>query len=219
VTLSTINSNPPSAAELHIQAVRGFNRFYTRRIGVLDPYLGSGLSLTEVRVLYELAHRDQPTATELGHDLGLDAGYVSRILRRFETKNWLARVPSPADARQSLLALTNVGRQAFAPLQQKSRDEAAALLAPLADSDRHQLIDAMGRVQRLLDPTSPKGQAPVALLRAPQPGDMGGWSSSMAKSMPASTDGTPSSRRWWRTSWRSLCGSISPAGSAAGWPS
>ncbi len=173
MTLSTINSNPPSAAELHIQAVRGFNRFYTRRIGVLDPYLGSGLSLTEVRVLYELAHRDQPTATELGHDLGLDAGYVSRILRRFETKNWLARVPSPADARQSLLALTNVGRQAFAPLQQKSRDEAAALLAPLADSDRHQLIDAMGRVQRLLDPASPKGQTLVALLRDPQPGDMG----------------------------------------------
>ena len=164
----------PAAAESnHIKALRGFNRFYTRRIGVLNPYLGSELSLTEVRVLYELAHRDQPTATELALDLALDTGYLSRILRRFETKGWIARVPSPADARQSLLALTPAGHKAFAPLQQKSRDEAAALLAPLSVRDRHQLIEAMDRVQRLLDPTSASGKPPVALLRAPQPGDMG----------------------------------------------
>jgi len=162
-----------STADQHVQALRGFNRFYTRRIGVLNPYLGSELSLTEVRVLYELAHRDQPTATELAQDLALDAGYLSRILRRFEAKHWLARVPSPADARQSLLALTPAGHKAFAPLQQKSRDEAADLLAPLAEGDRHQLIAAMEKVQRLLDPTSAKGKTPVALLRDPQPGDMG----------------------------------------------
>lgn len=168
-----MNSDTPPVADLHVNAVRGFNRFYTRHIGVLAPYLGSELSLTEVRVLYELAHRDQPTATELGHDLGLDAGYLSRILRRFEGQKWIARAPSLSDARQSLLALTPAGRKAFAPLQQQSRDEAAALLAPLADSARHLLVDAMKRVQRLLEPASLKGQTPMALLRDSQPGDMG----------------------------------------------
>src|SRR5947199_7476250 len=116
----------------HVKAVRGFNRFYTSRIGVLDPYLGSEFSLTEVRVLYELAHRDQPTASELVRDMRLDAGYLSRILRRFESQKWLQRMPSPADGRQSLLKLTQRGHDVFAPLQQKSRDEAAALLAPFA---------------------------------------------------------------------------------------
>src|SRR3569832_1515367 len=114
-------SVPVPAAQ--VKAVRGFNRFYTSRIGVLDPYLGSEFSLTEVRVLYELAHRDQPTASELVRDMRLDAGYLSRILRRFESKGWLDRTPSPADARQSLLQMTQRGPDVFAPLQQQSRDE------------------------------------------------------------------------------------------------
>lgn len=168
-----MSTHPPAATKSHIEAVRGFNRFYTRRIGVLDPYLGSELSLTEVRVLYELAHRDQPTATELGRDLGLDTGYLSRILRRFEAKHWLARVPSIADARQSLLALTAAGHAAFAPLQQKSRAEAAALLAPLAGSERQQLIAAMERVQQLLEPARRQSPTQSILLRDPQAGDMG----------------------------------------------
>lgn len=168
-----MSEKTPSSIDLHVKALRGFNRFYTRRIGVLNPYLGSDLSLTEVRVLYELAHRDQPTASELAQDLALDAGYLSRILRRFEAKHWLERVPSPADARQSLLALTPAGHKAFAPLQQKSCDEAADLLAPLVDSDRHQLIAAMDRVQRLLAPAGGRGKPPVAVLRDPLPGDMG----------------------------------------------
>jgi DNA-binding MarR family transcriptional regulator/N-acetylglutamate synthase-like GNAT family acetyltransferase len=155
-----------------VKALRGFNRFYTTRIGVLDPYLASDFSLTEVRVLYELAHRDQPTATELARDLRLDAGYLSRILRRFESKHWLQRVPSPEDARQSLLRLTQKGHDVFAPLQQKSRDEAADLLAPLAPGERERLIDAMARVQRLLDrDTAPKAR--TAILRDPKPGDFG----------------------------------------------
>ena len=137
-------------AQAQVNAVRGFNRFYTQRIGVLAPYLGSDLTLTDVRVLYELAHRKHLTASELVRDLVLDAGYLSRILRRFEDNGWLARTASPADARQSLLELTEAGHQAFAPLQQKSRDEAAALLAPLRPADRGHVSEAMHAKQRLL---------------------------------------------------------------------
>jgi DNA-binding MarR family transcriptional regulator/GNAT superfamily N-acetyltransferase len=162
-------ASPVSAAQ--VKAVRGFNRFYTQRIGVLMPYLGSELTLTEVRVLYELAHRQQPTASELARDLLLDAGYLSRILRRFEGQGWLARSPSPADARQSLLQLSEAGHQAFAPLQQRSRDEAAALLAPLPEADRKRVIESMKVVHRLLDAADAPTPAPV--LRDPRPGDMG----------------------------------------------
>ncbi|MEO7127951.1 MAG: bifunctional helix-turn-helix transcriptional regulator/GNAT family N-acetyltransferase, partial [Rhodoferax sp.] len=103
----------------------------------------------------------------------LDAGYLSRILRRFEGKGWLARVPSPADARQSLLQLTDAGHQAFAPLQQTSRDEAAALLGALPLESRRQLIDSMATVQRLLGADVPGPATRIAVLRDPQPGDMG----------------------------------------------
>ncbi|MBC7434448.1 MAG: MarR family transcriptional regulator [Bdellovibrionales bacterium] len=157
----------------HVKALRSFNRFYTQRIGVLAPSLASEFSLTEVRVLYELAHRDQPTATELAQDLALDGGYLSRILRRFEGKKWLARAPSPADARQSLLQLTAAGHVAFAPLQQKSREEAAGLLAPLADSGRRQVVNALASVHRLLDPAAAPPATRTALLRDLKPGDLG----------------------------------------------
>lgn len=163
-------SSPVPASQ--VKAVRAFNRFYTQRIGVLDPYLASEFSLTEVRVLYELAHRDQPTASELGRDLALDAGYVSRILRRFESRGWLARVASPADARQSLLRLTEAGHAAFAPLQQKSRDEAAALLDALEPAQRARAIEAMDTLQQLLDPAAPR-KARTVVLRDPGPGDLG----------------------------------------------
>lgn len=164
---------PAAAATAHIKAVRSFNRFYTQRIGVLDPYLGSEFSLTEVRVLYELAHRDQPTATELGRDLSLDAGYLSRILRRFESKGWVARMRSPADARQSLLRLTEAGHAVFAPLQQQSRDEAAALLAALAPDNQRKVVGAMATVQRLLVSDTEPAPTRTVLLRDPGPGDMG----------------------------------------------
>ena len=143
-----MNNPAASVATGQIKAIRGFNRFYTQRIGVLSNYLGGDLSLTEVRVLYDLAHRQRPTATELARDLALDAGYLSRILRRFETRGWLARKPSPADARQSLLQLTDEGHAVFAPLQQKSRDEAANLLESLPAPARGNLIDAMRTVQQ-----------------------------------------------------------------------
>ena len=171
--MSGMNLSYSPVAPDQVKAVRDFNRFYTQRIGVLDPYLGSDLSLTEVRVLYELAHRDQPTATELGHDLALDAGYLSRILRRFESKGWLARVPSVADARQSLLALTEAGHLVFAPLQQQSSDEAAALLAALDPGEQQKLVNAMGTVQRLLAPAAAPVPTRTIVLRDPKPGDMG----------------------------------------------
>jgi DNA-binding MarR family transcriptional regulator/GNAT superfamily N-acetyltransferase len=162
---------PIPVAPEAVKAVRRFNRFFTRRIGVLDPYLGSALSLTDVRVLYELAHRPGVVARDLMHDLGLDAGYLSRILKRFEAAGWLTRSPSPVDARQSLLALTETGHAAFAPLQQRSRDEAAALLQPLPPGPRQQLVDAMARVEALLAGTPTATRQVV--LRDPVPGDIG----------------------------------------------
>jgi len=158
-----------------VKAVRQFNRFYTRRIGVLDPYLGGDMSLTDVRVLYELAHRDTPTASEIGKALHLDGGYLSRILRRFEAQGWLTREPHARDARQSLMRLTEAGHQAFAPLQQRSREEAATLLAPLAAPERRRLIDAMQTVRTLLESPAAHAHAKprTALLREPGPGDIG----------------------------------------------
>jgi len=156
-----------------VKAVRRFNRFFTRQAGVLEPYLGGALPLTEVRVLYELAHRDALVATDLARELGLDGGYLSRILKRFEAEGWIVRSPSPRDARQSLLTLTEAGHAAFAPLQQKSREEAAALLAPLPPREREQVVEAMGRIERLLDPTAPRAPTRTVVLRDPKPGDMG----------------------------------------------
>lgn len=162
----------PGVPAAQVEAVRAFNRFYTRRVGVLDPSLGSDLSLTEVRVLCELARRELPTAGELRRDLGLDAGYLSRILGRFETRGWIRRDPSPTDRRQTLLRLTAAGQRAFAPLQQRSRSEAAGLLAPLAPAQRQELLAAMDTMQRTLEPGRPAA-APAVLLRDPGPGDLG----------------------------------------------
>jgi DNA-binding MarR family transcriptional regulator/GNAT superfamily N-acetyltransferase len=161
----------PAAA---VKALRRFNRFYTRRIGALDPYLGSALSLTEVRVMYELAHSETPVASEIGRDLGLDAGYMSRILRRFEAEAWLQREPHARDARQSVLRLTAAGHAAFAPLQQRSRDEAAALLAPLPPAQQQRLVQALETVQALLNPADAVAERPqTVVLRDPVPGDIG----------------------------------------------
>lgn len=158
-----------------VAAVRAFNRFYTRQIGVLGAhYLDSDFSLTDLRVLYELAHRETATAADIGRDLGLDAGYLSRILRRFETRRYLTRSPSPADARQSLLRLTPRGRAAFKPNDDKARGLVEALLGRLPDSGQQRLVDAMATITGLLDARQPADErAAPYLLRPHQPGDMG----------------------------------------------
>ena len=158
-------------ARAQVKAVRAFNRFYTQRIGVLRRYLDSDFTLAEVRVLYELAHRPPLAARDLVRDLELDAGYLSRILRRFEERGWLLREAAPGDARQSLLRLTEAGYAAFAPLQQRSRDEAAALLAEVPRTQRPRLIQALDTVHRLLDP--PPATRRKVVLRDPAPGDLG----------------------------------------------
>jgi DNA-binding MarR family transcriptional regulator/GNAT superfamily N-acetyltransferase len=155
----------------HVKAVRAFNRFYTQRIGVLKRYLDTDFTLTEVRVLYELAHRPPLAARDLVRDLELDAGYLSRILRRFEHQGWIARETAPHDGRQSLLRLTEAGYATFAPLQQKSRDETAALLAAVQPAARPRLISALTTVHRLLAPADAAERR--VILRPPQPGDLG----------------------------------------------
>jgi DNA-binding MarR family transcriptional regulator/GNAT superfamily N-acetyltransferase len=156
----------------HVDAVRRFTRFYTRRIGVLhEGLLGSPFSLAEGRVLYEVAQRTGVTATELGKDLGLDAGYLSRILRGFEDKGLIARRPSERDGRQSLLSLTPAGREAFAAIDSRSREEVSGLIAPLADTERARLVAALRTIEDLLAPDS--ARKPAYTLRPHRPGDMG----------------------------------------------
>jgi DNA-binding MarR family transcriptional regulator/GNAT superfamily N-acetyltransferase len=154
-----------------IDTVRRFNRFYTRRIGVLhDGLLGSPYSLAEARVLYEIAHRDGPTAAELGRSLSLDAGYLSRLVRRLERAGVVARTRSATDSRRNHLALTARGRRAFAMLNSRSNEEVAALLGALPDAAQGRLVAALETVEAVLDERS--RPAPY-LLRTHQPGDMG----------------------------------------------
>ena len=157
-------------SDSEIGAVRGFNRFYTRKLGVLDQHLGqSPFSLSEARVLYELAHRDEPAAKEIGIELGLDPGYLSRIVQKFEDDGLITRKPLPADRRQYRLGLTAKGRQTFAKLNRRSNDEIATMLAGLAAGDRARLTAAMSAIESLLGDQ----KAQPAILRDPRPGDMG----------------------------------------------
>ena len=158
--------------EGRIAAVRRFTRFYTQRLGVLNEgLLLSPFSLAQGRVLYELANRAQPTASELGKELGLDAGYLSRILRAFERQKLLQRAVSKSDGRQQLLTITDKGRKTFAPLNARSREQIGAMLAPLSASEQESLVDAMRAVERLMGARR-ESRAPY-VLRPPAPGDMG----------------------------------------------
>jgi DNA-binding MarR family transcriptional regulator/GNAT superfamily N-acetyltransferase len=155
-----------------IEAVRRFNRFYTQKIGVLQKQLlKSPFSLTEARVLYELAHREKPTAAELGNELGLDAGYLSRILRGFEERGLIEKQPSEEDGRRSVLLLTPQGRDAFASINTRSYSEIQELLGALSPADQGRLVEAMRTIEELLG-ARPVRKVPY-ILRPHQPGDMG----------------------------------------------
>ena len=157
--------------EQRIAAVRRFSRFYTRQLGLLQESLvHTRFSLTEARVFYELAHREQVTASALAADLDLDHGYLSRILRRFGEEGLLKKARAPADGRQSLLTITAKGRKAFAPLNQGSHDQVAELLGGLSEGEQARVVGAMATVECMLgDPVEPQ----VVLLRPHRPGDMG----------------------------------------------
>jgi DNA-binding MarR family transcriptional regulator/GNAT superfamily N-acetyltransferase len=161
-----------SVVQDHVAAVRRFNRFYTQHLGVLqEDWLDTPFSLTEARVLYELSRRKQATASEIGAALGLDAGYLSRLLRSFETKKLIDRKPSPDDARQSFLALTTKGRAAFKPLEKHTLDQVGGTLKKLPPGERQRLVAAMGTIEHLLG--AKIDDTPPYILRAPRHGDFG----------------------------------------------
>jgi DNA-binding MarR family transcriptional regulator/GNAT superfamily N-acetyltransferase len=164
--------------DARVDEVRRFNRFYTQKIGVLEEgLLRSRFSLTEVRVLWELANGRAFTATALGQTLGLDAGYLSRILAGFERRKLIRRAPNAEDRRQSWLTLTAAGEKAFEPLDTGARKQVAALLEPLKPRQRERLVEAMRAIEELLGgelPTAAANRTNVpAVLRELRPGDLG----------------------------------------------
>jgi DNA-binding MarR family transcriptional regulator/ribosomal protein S18 acetylase RimI-like enzyme len=156
-----------------IAAVRRFNRFYTRLVGALDEgHLDSPFSLTEVRLLFELAHRDAPTASELVADLGLDPGYVSRMLQRFQRKRLVTRRRSERDGRESLISLTPAGRTAFRQLDAQASAAIHRVLGELDERAQERLVASMHVVARLLGDEA-EAEGPAYILRPPRAGDLG----------------------------------------------
>ena len=161
-----------AATEERIKSIRSFNRFFTRQIGVLrEGLLHSPYSLTESRILFELGQRDRLTASTLGRELGLDAGYLSRLLARLEQQGLLEKMRPEHDGRQRLLHLTEEGQKAFALLNQRSRDEIAEMLNGLSEEDQQQLLKAMNTIEGVFT-TGLKFSEPF-YLRSHEPGDMG----------------------------------------------
>ncbi len=155
-----------------IETVRRFNRFYTKQIGVLDEgLLESPFSLTEARVIYELANREKAAATELVNELGLDAGYLSRMLRVFEKRKLIEKSVSEKDARQSVLKLTKQGRKEFENLNRLSRNQIEEILNDLSPAEQNRLLAAMKIIEKLLGTTTQENFSYI--LRTPQPGDYG----------------------------------------------
>lgn len=168
--MKTDRQDPRRVAQ-NVSAVRRFNRFYTRQIGVLrKTYLGSPYSLAEMRVIYEIASGAR-TASDIGRTLDLDAGYLSRVLRNFEKAGLISRKPSPDDARQSHLALTAKGAKTYAPYEKLSQDNVAAMLATLAPAEQAKLTQAMATIESLL--SAPRAAKSSIVLRAPRHGDFG----------------------------------------------
>jgi DNA-binding MarR family transcriptional regulator/N-acetylglutamate synthase-like GNAT family acetyltransferase len=163
---------PDQIMAQQVATVRRFNRFYTKQIGVLtDGFLDSPFSLAEARVIYELAQHETATATELISELGLDPGYLSRIVRGFKKHDLVDTQPSPQDGRQRLLSLTDAGQEAFAKLNGRSARDIEAMLNELTAEDQGRLVIAMNTIEELLG-SQPEHKVPY-ILRPPQPGDMG----------------------------------------------
>jgi DNA-binding MarR family transcriptional regulator/GNAT superfamily N-acetyltransferase len=161
-----------TALEPRVAALRRFNRFYTQRLGMLqDGWMNSSFSLAEARVLYELTQRHQPTASELAKDLGLDAGYLSRILRGFEGRGLIVKQASATDGRQNLLSITAKGRRLFAPLEARTNEEVRTTLDSLPAGAQARLLESMRTIESVLG-ERPAAEAPY-LLRPPRAGDMG----------------------------------------------
>lgn len=165
------NSSEAAICE-QVEAVRRFNRFYTRQIGLLqEGFLRSPFSLTEVRVLYELAHHEQTTATHLAQELSLDAGYLSRLLQSFRRRELISTRRSDADRRQTILSLSEKGERAFAKLNATQHRDIERLLEGLSAEDRTRLVSAMRSVEELLG-APPEHKVPY-ILRPHHSGDMG----------------------------------------------
>lgn len=152
--------------------VRAFNRFYTRLIGLLHQgVLDSSYSLTEVRVLFELDRAGRMEAGDLRRLLGLDAGYLSRMLGRFEGDGLVVRERSAADARRQVVELTGEGRVRFAGFDERAAEEVRELLAGVTDEDRGRLVASMATIEEILG-RAPKTDRPY-VIRPPRPGDLG----------------------------------------------
>jgi DNA-binding MarR family transcriptional regulator/N-acetylglutamate synthase-like GNAT family acetyltransferase len=163
---------PKEDPRTRIDAIRRFNRFFTRRIGVLrEGLLHTPYSLTEARILFEIANHDDLTASDLSRELGLDPGYLSRILAGLERRDLIEKTPSESDARRRLLTLTSEGRDAFSLLDARSREEVAEMLGELCEEEQRRLLEAMRTIERILD----KGfkYSEPFILRTHEPGDMG----------------------------------------------
>jgi DNA-binding MarR family transcriptional regulator/N-acetylglutamate synthase-like GNAT family acetyltransferase len=159
-----------------VATVRQFNRFYTKQVGVLqEGFLDSPFSLTEVRVLYELAYRDKPTASELSKELALDAGHLSRTLHSFEKRGLVRREASASDGRQSLLTLSARGWKVLGPLEARSNAQVEKLLGRLSTPQRKRLAEAMHVIEDVLGDGGEREQASATpyVLRPPQGGDLG----------------------------------------------
>jgi DNA-binding MarR family transcriptional regulator/GNAT superfamily N-acetyltransferase len=167
-------------SDREISAVRAFNRFYTRKLGLIEPkLLHSPFTLQEARIMYEIAHRSACTATDLTRDLGLDPGFLSRTLQALQRRQIVTRRPSKDDGRVNELSLTAKGRTAQAELERRTREEVGSLLAALDDNQRAAVVQAMTTIERTLERPTEKPAA--FLLRSHRPGDIGWVISSQAK--------------------------------------
>lgn len=167
---------PKDDLETMVEAVRRFNRFFTRRIGVLrEGLLHTTYSLTEARILLEVAHREASTATDLSRELGLDPGYLSRILSGLEQRGLIEKLPSESDGRKRIIALTPAGGEVFSLLEARSREEVGEMLGDLSQGGRRRLLDAMKTIEGVLGEDSAKGFkfSEPFFLRQHEPGDMG----------------------------------------------